>query len=229
MTEIYGIAGLKGHGKDTLAKLIVKYNPSFKILHFGDAVKELTAKIFNVPFDKCFSFEDKEKLFDIPVNMDDYLDEMSFRTGLDILPRGMIGHSIRELLQYFGTEYVRSIKNDYWVSYIKDKILDSYNKRILIPDVRFPNEVNMIKSLDGNIIKVIRLNKLTDQSNSGSNHASENINIIKEDLLLSFIDDKTFALQNIIAELIANGNYGTAQVFHFTFLSDMIKYYNRIF
>lgn len=53
----------------------------------------------------------------------------------------------RTLLQKVGTEGVRSIKPDYWVDFIID-ILHFFPDEwdyVIIPDTRFPNEINKIK------------------------------------------------------------------------------------
>lgn len=53
----------------------------------------------------------------------------------------------RTLLQYVGTDIVRSKRPSYWVDFIID-ILDMFGENwdyVLIPDTRFPNEVNAIK------------------------------------------------------------------------------------
>lgn len=82
----------------------------------------------------------------------------------------------RTLLQQIGTEGIRSKKPDYWVSFIAD-ILEMFPDEwdyVLIPDARFPNEVNYLKDkgLDVLHIRVERpgFNMLTDEQQK---HKSE--------------------------------------------------------
>ena len=64
--------------------------------------------------------------------------------------------TVREFLQYFGTEIVRKIKDDAWVSSTLKIINEENSELSLIPDVRFPNEVSAIKSSGGIVIRLTR-------------------------------------------------------------------------
>lgn len=61
----------------------------------------------------------------------------------------------RTLLQWWGTEYRRSINPDYWVKALVKRIADDQPEIALITDVRFPNEVQFIQRY-GEVIKVDR-------------------------------------------------------------------------
>ena len=53
----------------------------------------------------------------------------------------------RKLLQYVGTDVIRAKNPDYWVNFIID-ILDFFPDKwdyVIIPDVRFPNELSQLK------------------------------------------------------------------------------------
>lgn len=55
----------------------------------------------------------------------------------------------RTLLQYVGTDIVRAQSPDYWVTFIKDMLTffsDQWDY-VLIPDTRFPNEVDCLSPL----------------------------------------------------------------------------------
>jgi hypothetical protein len=63
----------------------------------------------------------------------------------------------RTLLQYVGTDQIRKKTPDFWVKFIKD-ILDHFPNEwdyVLIPDCRFPNEINYFGS--DYIVKHIRV------------------------------------------------------------------------
>ena len=74
----------------------------------------------------------------------------------------------RTVMQYVGTDMFRNqigkilpdIGTNIWIEVIKRKILDIWktnpNQRIVLTDLRFPNEINLIKELNGIIIRVKR-------------------------------------------------------------------------
>lgn len=63
---------------------------------------------------------------------------------------------VRTLLQYLGTEMGRAYKEDYWVEAARP-IVEAYVKegiKVAIPDVRFPNEAEFVRSLGGVVVRV---------------------------------------------------------------------------
>jgi len=61
----------------------------------------------------------------------------------------------RTLLQWWGTEYRRSVEPDYWVDRVKERLAKEKPEIALITDMRFPNEWNFVKQY-GDTIKVVR-------------------------------------------------------------------------
>jgi len=58
----------------------------------------------------------------------------------------------RYVLQVFGTECMRQgFYDGIWVSLVKKKIQENPTINWVIPDTRFPNEVDMIKSVGGQV------------------------------------------------------------------------------
>ena len=63
----------------------------------------------------------------------------------------------RLVLQLFGTDCMRNgFFDGIWVSLVKQQILENPNTNWVIPDVRFPNEVKMIQSVQGQVWQVRR-------------------------------------------------------------------------
>ena len=62
----------------------------------------------------------------------------------------------REFLQYFGTDICRGIKSDIWTSACLDRILSSGTEFAIVPDVRFPNEVEAIQKAGGRVVRLTR-------------------------------------------------------------------------
>lgn len=83
----------------------------------------------------------------------------------------------RSLLQRIGTDVIRNQKPDYWVSFITG-ILEFFNGEwdyVLIPDSRFPNEVDYLKEHGFDVIhmRVIRQNFTSPLTPEQQQHPSE--------------------------------------------------------
>ena len=82
----------------------------------------------------------------------------------------------RTLLQYVGTDVVRVKNENYWVEFIKSILAmfpDEWDY-VLIPDTRFPNEIEEMKSeFDCVSLKVIRLNYDSGLTDEQLSHPSE--------------------------------------------------------
>ena len=145
MSKLIGMMGLKGSGKDTVAKKIIyAEGGAWKKIAFADALKDAVASLFGwnrqlLEGDSPESREWREKV-------DSYW-------GREL---GIKDFSPRKALQIVGTDVIRNHFDEaFWIKAVKRKILNSTN-HIVITDVRFPNEAKMIKSMGGNIIQVIR-------------------------------------------------------------------------
>lgn len=148
---IIGIGHKKGVGKDTVANRLVD-SYGFIRMSFADPLKEACRIIFH--------FSD-EQLYG---NLKEVID-----------PRW--GKSPRQILQLFGTDALRAvIDKEVWIKSLKIKIQNLASRtihkqlKIVVPDVRFPNEAEAIKSMtDGSLWKVVR----DLPSNEFSLHESE--------------------------------------------------------
>ena len=82
----------------------------------------------------------------------------------------------RSLLQQIGTEGVRSHNPNYWVDFIVQLISMFQDKwdYVIVPDARFPNEIERIKKVFDSVhIRISRSAKTSDLTHEQSNHASE--------------------------------------------------------
>ena len=60
-----------------------------------------------------------------------------------------------ELLQWYGTEFRRNLfGQDYWLKQLDAWIEEKQPEKLVVPDVRFPNEVEFIKERGGQVWKV---------------------------------------------------------------------------
>lgn len=83
----------------------------------------------------------------------------------------------RHILQYVGTDVIRQKMPDYWVDFIIS-VLDLFGDNwdyVLIPDSRFPNEIDKLKScgFDVEHLRVVRPNFISPLTAEQKRHPSE--------------------------------------------------------
>ena len=153
--KLIGILGKKRSGKDTTGDYLVEeYN--FIKYAFANPLKEICKILFDFSDDQLYG-EKKEGI--------------DFRWYL----------KPRDAFQKIGTEFAQNDIHKYfprlkerlgdeviWVKLFRLWYEKNKDKNIVITDVRFPHEVEAIKSLGGEIVKINRFNSNTD------NHISEN-------------------------------------------------------
>ena len=170
---LIGFSGKKGSGKSYFANYLVN-NKLFIKLSFASPLKEITKILFNLS-DEDVKDPIKKELINPKFNA-----------------------SPRELMQWLGTDIMREEFNkkfnysgSIWIDSVKDKVktlLDN-NKDVVIDDVRFQNEVDMIHSLGGIVINLH--NDLDDTlNNSTSTHSSENQKLTFN---YEFVNDKSYS------------------------------------
>lgn len=120
--------------------------PYIKIYHFADPLKEMCIALFNLNPENIYgSDNDKNKATDL------LWESMPYN------PDKKSGHlTHREFLEYFGTNIVRKIKSNAWSEFTIKRILAEQSEIAIIPDVRFPNEVDAIKNNGGIVIRLTR-------------------------------------------------------------------------
>lgn len=83
----------------------------------------------------------------------------------------------RTLLQYVGTDVVRTQKPNYWVEFVLGVVELFPNEwdYLIIPDCRFPNEIDTLKSNGYEVIhvRVVRPNFVSNLTEEQKNHISE--------------------------------------------------------
>jgi len=140
---IIGICGLIGSGKGTVADMLEQEHGFVKV-SFADSLKDAVAAVFSWP----------RHLLE-----GDTTDSRTWREELDPWWAKRLGipHlTPRWVLQYWGTEVLRrGFHDDIWVASIENKLRDT-SRNYVIPDTRFPNEIDMIIHNGGKVWHVRR-------------------------------------------------------------------------
>ena len=139
---VVGICGLIGSGKGTVGDMLVEQG--FVKVSFADKLKDGVAEIFG--WDRQLLEGDTDESRQWREERDEF---WSAETNKHITPR--------LVLQMFGTDCMRNgFYDGVWVSLLKKTILDSPEQNYVIPDVRFENEIDMIRGIGGQVWEVRR-------------------------------------------------------------------------
>jgi len=123
----------------------------------------------------------------------------------------------RELLQYVGTEVVRERKPDFWVNFVADivELFPDMWDFVLIPDCRFPNEINVLKrrGIDTVHLRVVRPGYQSLMTSQQQAHPSETaLDNTKPDFYLQ--NDGTLdGLRKNIADLLPHLDHSRAIIY----------------
>ena len=142
MSQIIGIVGFIGSGKDTVADYLVNFH-GYKRESFANSLKDAVSQVFGWPRELLEGrTKESREWRETP-------DEWwSKRLKQDITPR--------YVLQYWGTEVVRKgFHDDMWVASLEHRLLNSQND-IVITDCRFLNEIKAIRNAGGRVIRIKR-------------------------------------------------------------------------
>lgn len=154
MAIVIGICGKKFHGKDTIADHYVK-KYGFTKISLGDSLKHAMKNIFGFTDEQLWGNQKETK-----------------DTYWNATPRDIMQYIGTDLLrEQFGKKYPH-IGESIWIMSVRrqiDNLIARGISKIIVPDLRFPNEEEMIRSFGGKIIRVVR-----DSLASTDTHISEN-------------------------------------------------------
>lgn len=151
---LIGLCGKKRHGKDTMADYLVNKYGFIKLV-LAEPIKNICKELFGFTDEQLYG------------NKKEDIDEF-----WKISPR--------TIMQYFGTEIMRNkfteimphIGDNIFIEILKKKIYNlqrlNNDVKIVVSDIRYLNEVEMIHSLNGFMFKIIR-----NIVNNPDDHSSE--------------------------------------------------------
>ena len=141
LPKIIGITGRKYHGKDTLGKHLISLG--YIQMEFAKPLKQALQSMFEFDDDQLYG-DNKETI--------DPFWKASPRAFMQFFGTDLMRNKLSELIPWIG--------KDVWVQIIKRKIMKIWetnpNQKIVFTDIRFPNELDLIKQLGGKTIRVKR-------------------------------------------------------------------------
>lgn len=212
---IIAFSGRIGSGKSELAKIC--QNKGFEKLYFALPLKQLVANLIHVGIEDINPLKNVEKKYKFTKKDYIYLaneTNIPFETIRDEMKNVKL-NTVRQLLQFIGTDLIRKYNPNWHVNKIKTMI--DKNKNYVFDDVRFPNELNLIKELGGDCWFIIR-----PIINNVSNHISEisltwkdfdDKVIINDGNLEKFIYKWTVFFENYDKALKIRDKYTTSNTF----------------
>lgn len=146
---IIGLSGRRGSGKDTVASLLMR-RYRVERLAFADPLREAARAICGFSEEQCVNPALKEV----------------------VDPRW--GFSPRQFLQRLGTDVGRAFDENLWVKrwIARANTALATGRGVVVTDVRFPNELEAVRSLGGKVYRVERNQGRPDASPVDA-HASE--------------------------------------------------------
>jgi hypothetical protein len=164
--------------------------PFVKVYHFADSLKQICNSLFGFTLDQVYGSDDNKNQLThlLWENMPENHENLT----------GPI--TAREFMQHFGTNIIRKIKDDAWVSSTMSHITEESSEVAIIPDVRFPNEVEAIHKCGG---VVIRLTRDTQNSDHKCETAldKDNFDWSKFNLVVDNTDKSILELSEILSDI----------------------------
>jgi len=153
---VIGITGFLRSGKDTVANMLMGLDPSFSRYSFADPIKHAAEVMFGWDYKYTYG-----ELKDV---VDPYW---------GISPRLVLQLLGTEFSQYLLCEKSEAFKKitgrTLWVRLFEKKLQEYPTNNWIIPDVRFPHEIEFFSKNNFPIIKVVRKEKIP----TGEVHESE--------------------------------------------------------
>lgn len=161
---LIGVLGRKGSGKDTVSDYVIK-KFNFEKMTLAEPLKNACMELFN--------FSDEQLYGNLKETID---------------PQW--GVSPRKVLQWLGTDVFRNrigelnpnIGNNFWVNLLRVRYIQRVNKnkniKIIVSDVRYQNEIDMIHQFGGCVIKLTR----PSINNTDAHESEKNIDNLKGDI-----------------------------------------------
>ncbi len=165
--QIIAFTGSAGTGKDTAADILVTHC-GFTKLAFADALRAEVQEAFNVP-PELLTRRDLKEMPTAALALIECSD-MGFIGAMvrSFINEGCVvgaqwinkSRSPRHILQWWGTEYRRAQRINYWLEALRSRVTQLHaldgRSRFVITDARFENEAAMIRAMGGVVWQITR-------------------------------------------------------------------------
>ena len=165
--QIIAFTGSAGTGKDTAADILATHC-GFTRLAFADALRTEVQAAFNVPLE-LLTRRDLKEMPTAALALVECTD-MGFIGSMVIdafsnvpqIQRTWLTCKLtpRQILQWWGTEYRRAQRINYWLEALRSRITQLHaldgRTRFVITDARFENEAAMIRAMGGVVWQITR-------------------------------------------------------------------------
>ncbi len=165
LLHIVALTGLAGSGKDTAADMLATHC-GFTKLAFADPLRNEVAQAYNLGsnYDLLTNRDTKEvptsRLALCECSSFAFMGAVAMATGATVDAAWLQApRSARQVLQWWGTEYRRAERVNYWSTAMVLRIKELANmgqRRFVITDCRFENEADAVRRLGGHIWQVHR-------------------------------------------------------------------------
>ncbi len=122
--------------------------PYVKLYSFADGLKSLCVEFFGLSYNQVHGTDEQKN------TKTDLMWEDMPTWGKWSLEEGPM--TAREVMQYFGTNIMRKMNEQVHVNHAIKSILSEKSQLAIIPDVRFPNEVEAIQNAGGKVLRLTR-------------------------------------------------------------------------
>ncbi len=185
MSRLVSFSGKKWSGKSFAAKILEQHG--FTRLSFASPLKSVCAKLASMSLERLDLVKDEQ--FVVPLKVSKV--EASRELGIDVTGFNFPEFtSPRHMLQYIGTDVVRQFNPAWHI----ERFIEVYSQtcgNVVVDDVRFPNELECIRSLGGTSVYIE-----SSRRESGVLHVSECSvsltdfdNVIINDFTLAFVQN----------------------------------------
>lgn len=154
---VLGLIGKKRTGKDTFATVLVEQFGYTRVA-FADPLRQAALELDPIVGRPALPGQ-LAPLSD--VRLSDVVDVLGWEKAKDYVPE------VRRILQRFGTESIRKIDPDFWITQAL-RTIDKIDGPVVVTDVRYENEAEAIKRLGGLLGRIVR-----DVPGATDSHPSE--------------------------------------------------------
>lgn len=158
LSSLIGVTGKKRNGKDEVARFLIQHH-GYQRMALADELKQMVLDL-----DPLVVIPDDFDVIAVDTVSPIRLSVLVERFGMEAAKNVP---EVRRLLQVFGTEVMRHRDPEFWTNRLAAKI-DATAAPVVVPDIRYDNEAEMIHERGGIIVKIVRPNM-----DDGDAHASE--------------------------------------------------------